>query len=122
MTNTKKESDMNSSHDVGLRISKLRKLNGLTQNELAEKMGIERTAIANYETGRLRIYDKMLKRFAIALNVTADELLGISHNKNIDVEPNLKIIKRLKEIEDLPSRQKSSLLNTIDAYLKSNKS
>jgi transcriptional regulator with XRE-family HTH domain len=105
---------------AGERIAKLRKLHGLTQEELAAKMGINRSTIANYEAGRLRIYASMLKRFALALRVTSDELLGLSPPKN-DTAVNLKTLKRLNAIEKLPARQKTSLLNTIDTYLKSDK-
>ena len=58
--------------------------------------------------------------FAIALNVSADTLLGINISKEIE-KVDLRITKRLKDIEKLPKRQKISLLNTIDAYLKANK-
>ena len=106
---------------VGMRIAKLRKLQGLTQEELAAKMGIKRTTLANYEIGRIRIYDTMLKSFALALKVSTDELLGISSKSDYLVS-NLNLVKKLNSIEKLPARQKAALLNTINAYLKSNKS
>ena len=66
-----------SDESVGQRIARIRKLKGLTQVQLAERIGIERTVIANYEKDRLRIYDEMLARIAIALSVTTDEILGL---------------------------------------------
>lgn len=104
---------------TGKKIAKIRKLHGLTQEELALKMGIKRTTLANYETGRIRIYDTMLKSFALALKVSADELLGLSL-KSEYLDANLNLVKKLASIEKLPARQKAALLNTINAYLKSN--
>lgn len=105
---------------VGKKIAKIRKLQGLTQEELATKMGIKRTTLANYETGRIRVYDSMLKAFALVLKVSADELLGLSLKAGY-LDTNLSLVKKLNSIEKLPARQKAALLNTINAYLKSNK-
>ena len=105
---------------IGEKISLLRKELGLTQNELANKIGIERTLIASYEIGRLHLNDEMIIRFAIALGVSSDEILGLKNNKNLSHNPDLKITKRLKQIANLPPTQRKSLLNTIDAYLKAN--
>ena len=62
---------------IGQRIYELRKKKKLTQKELADKIGISRILVWNYENGRLRLYDEMVKRFAIALEVSTDYLLGL---------------------------------------------
>jgi plasmid maintenance system antidote protein VapI len=43
--------------------------------ELAEKIGILQTLITDYENDRLRLTAEMAVRFAMALDVTLDELL-----------------------------------------------
>jgi transcriptional regulator with XRE-family HTH domain len=87
---------------------------------LAERIGIARTLVTDYETGRLRLNDDMVARFALVLGVSSDFLLGIATNATLPQDPDLKITKRLKEIESLPPRQQKSLLLTIDNYLKAN--
>jgi len=57
----------------GLR--ELRKQNGLTQEKLAQKSGVNRTIIARYETGRNRLSEKNLIRIADALHVSVDKVL-----------------------------------------------
>ena len=106
---------------IGQRIARLRKERGYTQKELAEKIGIERTRVTDYELRRLRLYDEMVSRFALVLGVSTDEILGLSVKPHSPNTPDLKITKRMHKIEKLPSYQKKSLLNTIDAYLKANK-
>ena len=56
--------------------------------------------------------------FAFALEVTADELLGIKTTKNEGERPSLKITQRLKKIEGLPPSQQKTLLKTIDTFIK----
>ena len=75
--------------------------------------------VTDYKTGRLHLSDDMVARFSLALNVTADEILGLKNKKGTN-PPDLKITRRVREIEKLPPSQKKSLLNTIDAYLKAN--
>jgi transcriptional regulator with XRE-family HTH domain len=66
-----------SDFSIGQRIHKVRKKKGYTQKDLADKIGISRILVWNYENGRLRLYDEMVKRFAIALEVSTDYLLGL---------------------------------------------
>jgi transcriptional regulator with XRE-family HTH domain len=68
---------------IGKRIAKLRKSKGLTQQQLALKMGILNYLISDYETERRRLYDEMLIRFAIALEVSLDYLVGLSDDPKI---------------------------------------
>ena len=62
---------------IGKRIAKIRKEKGLTQLELANEIGITRSHVSKYEIGWIRLYDEMLIRFAIALNVSLDYLVGL---------------------------------------------
>ncbi len=62
---------------IGERISTIRKKKGLTQQELAAKIGITRSLVSSYEVGRIRLYDDMVARFAIALEASSDEILGL---------------------------------------------
>ncbi len=101
---------------VGQRIARLRKERGYTQIELAERMSIIQGLISDYERDKLRLHGEMVVRFAQALEVTADELLGLNSSKN-GVKPNLKILRRLKKIESLPVSSQKTLLKTIDTFL-----
>ena len=104
---------------VGKRIAKLRKKLGLTQKELAEKIGIPRSMIADYECNRHRIYDEMIIRIAIALQVSTDELLGLKvNNKKDNNTPSLRLAKRINKISKLPEYEQKFILKTIDSLLK----
>jgi hypothetical protein len=59
----------------------------------------------------------MVVRFAQALEVTTDELLGIRVAKENGRKSSLKLVRRLKRIEELPSAQEKTLLKTIKSLL-----
>ena len=52
----------------------LRKRKGLTQGALAEKAGILREMICNYESGKITPREPTLRKIAEALGVDFDEL------------------------------------------------
>ncbi len=66
---------------IGQRIARLRKERGLTQKELAEKIGITQTLVSDYETGRVRIFADMVTRFAFVLGVNTDLIHGLEDFK-----------------------------------------
>lgn len=100
---------------IGERIAQIRKSRSLTQKELGNKIGIPLNIVSDYERSRLRLYDEMVTRFAIALEVSADEILGL---KKIPIDsiqqPSLKDMKRLKAIHSLPKEEQRK----VDEYIK----
>lgn len=57
-------------------LKKLRISRGLTQKQLADALGIDRTAVAKYETGKNGATSEMLEKISDFFGVTADHLLG----------------------------------------------
>lgn len=75
--NSSKLSDEERRKDFGARVRIMRKSLGLTQAELAKKIGTTPDAITNYERGKREAPFKNLIGLSQALNVTTDWLLGI---------------------------------------------
>jgi transcriptional regulator with XRE-family HTH domain len=111
--NSKKNLLLNT-ETIGQRLSKLRKSAGLTQQELADKLDISRSSLAEYERGRLRLHDDLLIKLTAILKVSADEILGVKKIKDKEDKPSLRFQKRLKEIEKLPEIRKKAILRTLD--------
>lgn len=105
---------------LGERLAQIRQERGFTQTELAEKVGILQNIVSAYEKGRLRLTAEMLLRFAKALDVSADEILGIQ-TKQAKVSngsiKNRRILRRIANIDKLSNRDQEALLRTIDAFL-----
>lgn len=107
------------SESLGQRLARLRKQTGYTQIEFAKKIGITQALISGYETDRNQFSAEMAVRFAIALDISTDELLHPkATRKKITKKPSLKVIRRMEQIEKLPPLQQSTLLRTIDGFLK----
>ena len=86
---------------IGPRLARVRKLRNMTQGQLAERVGVTKQTISNYENG-VRMPDfEILDAIAIALNTTLSYLIGSSDDP--DEQPR----KALHDIGDqltAPSR------------------
>ena len=69
------------------------------------------------ERDKIRPYHEMVARFALALKISSDELLGLNAPKRKHKAPSLRLQKRMIQIEELPAHQKKILLKTIDTIL-----
>lgn len=61
---------------VGQRISELRNKYGMTQDQLAEKINVNRVTIASYERGAYKPSTTAIEKIAYVFNTTVDYLLG----------------------------------------------
>jgi transcriptional regulator with XRE-family HTH domain len=108
---------------VGKQIAALRKARAITQVELADRMGIIQSLVSHYERGRLRPHPEMLSRFADALGVSVDEILGREDDPPSKATAPLdrRFVRRIQLVRKLPKRDQDALLRTIDAFLAARK-
>lgn len=59
-----------------LRIAEVRKSRGLLQEEVAKEIGIDRSTVAKWETGKAKPKADTLIALSALFNCTIDELLG----------------------------------------------
>lgn len=57
---------------IGLRIASLRKMAGLTQDELSIRAGLQRTHVSRIETGKYAVTLETIQAIAEALGMTVD--------------------------------------------------
>ncbi|KYC71666.1 helix-turn-helix transcriptional regulator [Heyndrickxia faecalis] len=83
----------------GKRLSALRKQKGLSQYELADKLGYSRGQIANYEQGKREPDYETLQKIADFFDVTTDYLLGRTDIRTLNDEDDslAEINKLIKE-------------------------
>lgn len=60
---------------LGNILRELRESKGMTQQEVADKMGITRAAVANYENGIRAMYAKNLKSYCNAVDADVSYVL-----------------------------------------------
>lgn len=117
--------------EIGNRIKNLRKINGYTQEEMAEKLDIgDRIKISRIENGKQSMTANEMVKFCKLLNISLDSLinnenlssedfLGISKryifNEQIDIEERKEVVKKL--YIELADRE----ITNIDMYNQMNK-
>lgn len=101
-------------YEIGQRIRKFRKAYNLSQEQLAEKIGISTTHMSHIETGNTKLSLQVFVDIANALSVQTDELL-------YDIpQINRTVIKHeLTEILDSCSQQDLYILVDVMETLKS---
>ena len=80
------------------KLQELRKQKGLTQEELAEKLYVSRTAISKWESGRGYPNIESLKAIAKFFSVTVDELLSSGEVLTLAEEDNKRKEKRFCDL------------------------
>jgi transcriptional regulator with XRE-family HTH domain len=107
-------------HDIGSRIRAARKKQNLSQEKLAEMVGVGTTHISHIETGNTKASLKVFIAIINALNLSADELLRnhISKAKHIFEGELAEVIKDCNDdetrvITDIAKALKISLRSNI---------
>jgi len=102
---------------IGERLATLRKSKGLTQDQLAAKIGITQFMVSRVESGRLQLTVDMLIRFSLALGIPAEEIIKSDPPPQPPLTP-LRLSRRFKKIEALPPDLQKHILQSIDGALK----
>ena len=97
------------------KIKALRKTRGLTQEQLAEKLGVQRATISNYEIGRRSPHIKELERIAEALGVSL-EYFGVGSNEVHDLIARARVVFENPEI--CPTKKAEVYKEIMRLYLK----
>ncbi len=114
--------------DVGSLIKQARLEKGFTQEELAEKVGVKKSAVAKWENGRVsEIKRSNLKKLSEVLGVNPNRLLGDIERDPVSVAEELADIyldvdlrKMISEYQMLDSQKKAQVREYV--HLLSNKS
>lgn len=69
----------------GNRIAELRNDRHMTQEDLAQKLGISRAALSHYENNRREPDHEITQKLADLFKVSVDYLMGRSQNQNMDL-------------------------------------
>ncbi|GAC1586172.1 MAG: hypothetical protein NVS3B8_00210 [Chitinophagaceae bacterium] len=104
---------------MGERIQQLRKTAGLTQADLAKKIGISHTQMARYEIKNIYPPADVLKNLAELFGTTIDFLvMGDNETKAQASLKDAELINQFKKIAVLPEEEKTLVLKMITAYIR----
>lgn len=107
--------------ELGARIAQARKEHGLTQNELAEQLGVAQQTLAHYEVGRARMPASMLPTVARLLTLSLDELMGQSVARcavrGTKRSPVSRLQQQIDAVAQLPKTKQQFVSQILDTVL-----
>jgi transcriptional regulator with XRE-family HTH domain len=109
--------------NFGEALRKLRRKKGYTMQQLAERAGMSKRMIGHYETHVKRPSLEKINKIAEALETSVEELMGNSDTtvKKESKDPSYKIMKKVRVIEELPTRDQNTIFSLINALAEKNK-
>ena len=90
---------------LGARIALLRRQSGMSQKELAARMGISPSTVGMYEQGRREPDSTMLLKICAVLNTTTDYLLGLDDGKSLNQNENRNVSEVIDEFTEMLANQ-----------------
>ena len=90
----------------------------ISQQELADLVGIHLTNIGRYERGEANPNTNILNKLASALDVTPDYLInGTMEDKADNTISDQELLIQFKKVEQLPEKKKLLVKEFLDAFL-----
>lgn len=108
---------MKKTESFGARLARLRKDKGFTQTELGEAIGVTQRVISYYERETQKPASKLLPQIAKVLGVSTDELLGVTPVKSDARTRDARLLRKFKEVEQLPASDRKAIMQVIDAMV-----
>lgn len=102
--------------ELGSLIAELRKQQELTQEQLAELLGVSQQSVAAYEVGRLRVAVSMLPKLARTLGVSVEALIG-EEDKPARRGPTPKLQQQMARLSALPKTKQRAVMEVLEAVL-----
>lgn len=104
---------------LGARIAQARKSQNITQQQLAEQLGIAQQTLAHYEVARARVPASMLPILAQLLTLSLDELIGTPLPKRRGAKrgPTSRLQQQIEAVEQLPKTKQQFVSQMLDTVL-----
>jgi transcriptional regulator with XRE-family HTH domain len=100
--------------ELGARIALARKEQQLTQQQLAEQLGIAQQTMAHYEGARLKVSAALLPHLATILHLTLDELLGLPDKRATKRGPTSRLEQQIEIISRMPKTRQKFVTEMLD--------
>jgi len=101
------------------RVTQIRKQKGLTQNELAERVGISKAQMSRYIAKGVQPPANVLAKMADELGVSMDYLLnGNTDDKAASSLSHAEVIQQYKEVDQLPTEERKAVIKVVAALLR----
>lgn len=102
--------------EIGAKLSVMRRLNGMSQSELGEKLDLTFQQIQKYESGKNRISSSTLIRICNIFQVTPNSFAsGLDDNidESFNILANDEILNLVRECQTLPKNQLQAVIKFL---------
>jgi transcriptional regulator with XRE-family HTH domain len=100
----------------GQRMAEARERIGLTQQQVAEQVGVDQRVIAYWERRPVALRPDQLSALADALNITTDYLLGRQVKDRAPTGPSGKLRQAFEKAHSLPRHEQNQIVKFVEAY------
>lgn len=98
--------------DFGSTVVQLRKEQGISQTDLARRLGIHKNVLGRYERNEVLPSVEIARKIADILDVSLDYLTG-----KVDVEIDKDIQTRILEVSRFEKQDREHIFSVIDAFI-----
>lgn len=116
-----KEKNTVLSPDFPAKLKKIRKNQGWSQGQLAQKIGADLQRISKYERGVIWPTMELMAKIAKVFNVSIDFLIRNDKDTAVGKIKNQKLLSQLEEINNLPEMDQETVVSFLDAFIKRRK-
>ncbi len=103
--------------DITEQIKKIRKGKGLSQQDVADKLSMNRVQYNRIETGKSDPTINILQRIANVLDINMVEFFEVKNNGTEVHTVNKPLMQKVRLLEELDEVQKNSICNMIDTAI-----
>lgn len=103
--------------ELGAQLKTIRQERGLTQQELASRLGVNQQTISWYEQGVIRIPARELVKMAGILRASLKEFVSPYGEATNGGAKSRKVLKLVEKIESLPLRKQKAVLLVLEEVL-----
>ena len=104
--------------DLAEKLKQARKQKGLTQRQLAKKIGADIQRISKYERGVLIPTTEIMVKLSDALDVSLDYLLKNCKNRVTGKIRDTELIDQFIQVDTLPEKDRHILKALLEAFIK----
>jgi transcriptional regulator with XRE-family HTH domain len=102
--------------EFGKRLAAARRLQGLTQDQLAKTVGLSQKMIDYYERRAVNIKSDIVRKFVTALNLSIDDLMGTQPPK-AKAGRKSKLLQQFERVSRLPKSDQDLVSRLLNRFL-----
>jgi len=104
---------------IAKRLATLRRQRAISQSDLCQRVGLTQSMMSRYENGERRIPAELLAEFAVAISVSADELLGLkkvaAKNDQEMSDETKRLWKKFQQVSRLADQDQRAVMRLINS-------